>query len=164
MNCERFNEMLADALGDELGSADRSAFDGHLDACMGCRREYESLAETLDAIRTLKDVPQEPRLSTHEIRTVFRSSAPAVRRFRMFAVLRYAAIIALAFTAGYAFRGGAGLPPPGKSAIEMTDRSHQPLQAGRITTLDALANAHRSNPHATMMTKLMIALYSEDRS
>ena len=53
MNCERFESLLADALGDELSAANRPAFEEHLRACERCRREYESSSAALSALRSL---------------------------------------------------------------------------------------------------------------
>jgi anti-sigma factor RsiW len=39
MNCEEFEMLMADALGDELSPNDRPVFEAHLAECDCCRQE-----------------------------------------------------------------------------------------------------------------------------
>ena len=48
MLCDQAQEMLADILGEELGSVERRAFDEHLVECEACRAEVASLEASAD--------------------------------------------------------------------------------------------------------------------
>jgi ferric-dicitrate binding protein FerR (iron transport regulator) len=109
MNADEIKGMLADYLGDELGAEDRQRFEEYVDTDREFAAEVASLRCTLDAMRSLK-VPDED---------VF--AAPlraAARRSWSLPVLRYAAVIVLAFAAGFLARGWSGweggpsAPPP----------------------------------------------------
>ena len=52
MDCQAFEMMMAEALGDELSPEDRPAFEAHLASCDRCRREYESACATVDRTKT----------------------------------------------------------------------------------------------------------------
>ena len=105
MNCQDFETLLADALGDELGSADRVAFDNHLKQCAECRRDYESATKTIGAMRSLPDHPAIPieRIGDRLVIGAASGSAPS-RRFRLRRAAPIAAAIALAFASGYLAR------------------------------------------------------------
>ncbi len=53
MKCERVDEMLADYLGDELSSADRSSVDTHVAECTRCADEVGSLQAAVTALDVL---------------------------------------------------------------------------------------------------------------
>ena len=105
MNCQDFETLLADALGDELGSADRVAFDNHLKQCAQCRRDYESATKTIGAMRSLPDHPAIPieRIGDRLVIGAASGSAPS-RRFRFRRAAPISAAIALAFASGYLAR------------------------------------------------------------
>ena len=52
-DCEDFEMLTADALGNELSEADRPAFEAHLAQCEKCRREYETASRTVSMMRAL---------------------------------------------------------------------------------------------------------------
>ncbi len=53
MKCEDVEMLMADALGDELSSDDRSVFEFHLAECDRCRQEYETALRAVDTMRLL---------------------------------------------------------------------------------------------------------------
>ena len=61
MNCEEFQMLLADTLGGELPDAQRPAFEAHIAECSQCRREYESMRETVCSLLSLPE-PQPVRV------------------------------------------------------------------------------------------------------
>lgn len=160
MNCERAKDMLADALGNELTATDRTAFDEHLAGCDACRLEFASLTKTLGALRRLETVPPQASLPIGAI-----AAGATSPRFRLLASLaRYAAVVALAFVAGFLARGGVksdgdidGPRRPGASIVG-------PRDDGDLTTRSALAFAHRRNPHANQLAKLMMALHARGKN
>ena len=112
MDCSKCEQWMADALGDELSSEDRTMFDGHLETCERCRLEYESLAATVE---TMRDLPGPQRVSVRQEgnRLVIEDHSSMGRRSssqdngtrsahrRSQSLLRYAAGLLMAFTGGY---------------------------------------------------------------
>ncbi len=165
MNCERFMELLAEALGDELPPTVQTEFETHLASCARCHREYQSMQDTM---ATLRQLPPAPEVSIRRLddSLVFGRSTDLRRfaRLRLGVMFRYAAIILLAFLVGFATRGGPDVAP-GVPHVE--ERSSPPPQPPRLdednTFRTALACAHRQNPSSTRLTKLLVALYSPDK-
>ena len=108
MNCEQFNDRLADLLGGELDATQHAEARRHMETCARCRdsaRGLQAAAAALEAhlpsqaeaehrTRALS-LPREP-----EATTTMRRPAGAWA----YAALRYAAVITLAFGAGHAYR------------------------------------------------------------
>jgi len=173
MNCEEFEPLLADALGDELSPTDRVAFEEHVARCDACRGEYESARRTLSELRSL---PAPRRVSTNDIATVLvpgttlplrtrksgteRStpSHPAPHR-SVIRVLRYAASLLIAFTAGYALHAGLTLSanfPPSPIASE---RARSGDGVYNVHTLEAaFTRVHLQKPARSDLAKAMIAM------
>ncbi len=121
MNCEGFETLLADAIGEELADTDRAAFEGHLAMCERCREEYRTAIAT---VRTLRTLPGATRVSSAIDGDVgaalpFASGAVKTRSVRPWArVMRYAASVLLAFTAGYGAHGlGAADRSPSSTVV-----------------------------------------------
>lgn len=120
MNCETFEMLMVDALGDELAASDRPAFEAHLAECERCRSEYEASRRAVGLMVSLPG-PEHMTVERQGDRLVIQRAglAPAFasRRFGA-ALLRYAATILVAFVAGYGWHagsttgvGGAAEPP-----------------------------------------------------
>jgi len=159
MNCERAKDLLADALGHELTGEDRAAFEEHLGSCDACRLEYASLTETLGVLRRLETVP--PQASLPFGAPTAGLTSPRIRLFAGLA--RYAAVVALAFVAGFLSRGGV------KSDTDI-DRHRGPdapivgpHKNADLTTREALASAYRRNPHGNQLATLMMALHAGEK-
>lgn len=96
MNADEIKGMLADYLGDELSPQDRQRFEEYLDADREFAAEVASLRCALDEMRSL-NVPGEDAFAV--------PPRAAARRSWSMVLLRYAAVILLAFTAGFLARG-----------------------------------------------------------
>ena len=162
MNCERFMGHIAEALGDELSSTMQTEFDTHVASCTKCRGEYQSMRDTLSTLRQLPPAPEvsirrlDDSLVLGRSTDLRRSAGP-----HLGAMLRYAAIILLAFSVGFATRGGSGAGPGVPHVEEGVSAPAQPPRVdGDGTFRTALAGAHRQNPSSTRLTKLLVALYS----
>lgn len=145
LDCEQMERMLADALGDELSDSDRQEFDAHLEACDACRAEYQSLMKTLNITRD--------RLSGADVMAERPDRRPTtrIRRTSGWALVRYAAAIAIAFGSGYAMR-----------AIRQADIEPGPIAtnagAAPETFQERLVIAHQQAPHASSFAKSMLAV------
>lgn len=117
MNDERFEELLADYLAGELDEQQAAAFRAELESNEQRRKiahELQAAAATLEA-NLLSDEEARRRtdsLSLQDIATRGAGGAPGLssrptrfRYRRLKAVLRYAAVIVLAFGAGFIVRG-----------------------------------------------------------
>ena len=112
MNCQEFELLMADALGDELSPQDRPAFEAHLSGCDRCRREYESSRATVSAMRSVSDT-ERVRVWREGSRLVIEGPSWATRgapatdqRVRLARrpvsnLFRYAAGLLIAFICGY---------------------------------------------------------------
>jgi anti-sigma factor RsiW len=121
MNCRTFREQLADLVAGELDSSQRAAAHEHMRTCAQCRELARGLEAAAAVVEADVVSPEEAERQTaglalpkpHGVR-------PAVvrRRYpRLPTILRYAAVILLAFAGGYSARGWraseiASPPPP----------------------------------------------------
>lgn len=112
MDAANRDEMLAGYLGDELNEADRASFESMMAGDPELAAEVASLRRTIESMRAL-DAPGRGRaLGSGRAAGSGDGSSPALvtspLRMWMGAVVRYAAVIGLAFAAGYFMRGGVG--------------------------------------------------------
>ena len=154
MKCAEFENLLPDALGDELSDGDRFQFEAHAAACAKCGREYESLRATVMDSRSLP-APSRIRVERIGERLII---AQAGARWRgpehawSGALLRYAASVLIAFVAGYAahsalIRGAERHVPSGQWPVTSDERRMTSDDASRSKPLQlALADAHLRNP------------------
>ena len=179
MKCEDFEQLLADALGDELAEADRAAFEAHLAECDTCRHEYKSNAAAVQALKGMGG-PQEVRVRREGERLIIEgpetlSAVDAAQgtietvgpshgrtERRMSALFRYAASLLIAFVGGYALHAGLMLSTadhPGQNG------PGTPLVAQTETpTFQAeLLRAHQRNPAGSGLSKCMMVLLSAQR-
>lgn len=162
MNCEDFEPLLADALGDELSDADRAAFDAHLAECGRCRREYETTRAAVESLRALPG-PRRVMVRREGDRLVIRGVSPGgprVPRWLTGAAFRYAASVLIAFAGGYALHAGLMIAEFGSSS---GDRGRAPVVAPTPAPGDsfqeALLSVHERNPHFSDLAKCLIAMY-----
>jgi len=155
MNCEDFKMLLADALGGELSSTDRPAFEAHVAQCSQCRREYESMSGT---VRSLQSLPEPQPVSVRRVgsRLILSESSRGSMAALTRGLLRYAAGLLIAFTAGYALR--AGLSPRDGAMTHVADAGTK-----RDTLQSAIAGAHLRNPGRSDLAKCLIAMYDGRR-
>jgi anti-sigma factor RsiW len=159
MNCEDFQRLLADTLGGELSDAQRPGFEAHIAQCSPCRREYESMRETVCSLLSLPE-PQPVRVRRVGGRLILSESSRGAMAAFSHGLLRYAAGLVIAFTAGYALR--ATLTPRDAA---LRDGVVQVAAAGskRDTLQLAIAGAHLRNPARSDLAKCLSALYDTRR-
>jgi len=159
MKCEDFQMLLADALGGELSDADRPAFQTHLAQCARCRTEYESMS---GAVRSLQALPEPRPVSVRRVgdRLILSESPPRTLAWFSHGLLRYAAGLLIAFTAGYTLR--AGLTPhdatSGAGVVRVADAGSK-----RDSLQVAIAGAHLRNPARSDLAKCLMAMYDVRR-
>lgn len=110
IQCREIEDLLADALGGELTQAGRAEFDAHIATCSACQEEFRRSQEALEIMRSL------PGPMDAQVREFGRAwtidpaqvSAAMVhgKGGRWRGLLRYAASILIAFTAGYGMHSG----------------------------------------------------------
>ena len=159
MKCEDFQMLLADALGGELSDADRPAFEAHTAQCPRCRAEYESMS---GAVRSLRALPEPQAVSVRRVgdRLILSERSPRALTWFSHRLLRYAAGLLIAFSAGYGLR--AGLAPHDDAsgrpvALVANDGSKRGSLEG------AIAGAHLRNPARSDLAKCLIAMYDVRR-
>jgi anti-sigma factor RsiW len=170
MNCEEFEMLMVDALGDELPSRRHPAFSAHLAECSKCRRDYESARR---AVETMRDLPaprpvtvrregdrlviENPRAAGFNPRGRPRRLTPATRLGR--GLLRYAASVLIAFTAGYALHAGLmvrGAVRPGGIPVRQGTETGLPEPDGGLQ--QALVDAHDRSPSSSNLAKCLMAM------
>ena len=145
IDCKQFEQLLADALGDELSDADRALFDAHLTDCGACRSEYQSLAGAIETVQTRLTLPDALAVSADS------AQASRYRPASGWAITRYAAAIAFAFLAGYLLRGtNPPAPAPDSNDGATAHRSD--------TVQEQLVIAHQRAPQASSFAKSMLAV------
>lgn len=167
MNCETFETLMADALGGELLPADERRFDEHLASCEACRKLYAVHRGTLDILRSLPE-PRRVRVERIGERLILHdpNAASGRRRVRRSArwwlpsgIVRYAASLLIAFTAGYALHVG----------LMMRDAVRLPTAPGTVavsegeTVQRALVEAYQQSPRRTDLARYMAALTGPGR-
>lgn len=165
MKCEDFESYLADALGDELAPEDQPTFESHLAECEGCRQEYEKSRRAIDAMRVLS-APQPVSIHREGGRLVIQmpessDMTPAVaaagsRRAAGMGtgLLRYAATVLFAFTAGYVVHAGVMMADdarPGQLVTHVGESTPRNLRG-------SLVSAHARNPSYSGLGKLLAVI------
>ncbi len=162
MNCKDFDMLMADALGDELAEDDRTPFEAHLATCETCRREYESLKRTVDATRTLAG-PRKVRVQHDGERLIIQpidadalavSHGPKRTALRSGGLLRFAASILIAFTAGYALHAGLMMADDARPHQLITQRADTTPASVR----GSLVTAHTRNPSRSSLAKCLATI------
>jgi anti-sigma factor RsiW len=122
MNCQRLREQLADFVAGELDAQQRAAAQQHIDACEQCRelvRGLQAAAATLESGLISANEAERQTASMAAPRARAASDVPIrgvpgvlssfertlVWRRRLSTIVRYAAIVLLAFVGGYFARG-----------------------------------------------------------
>lgn len=159
MNCEQFENLLADELGGELDPARRVAFEQHKAHCAACRSEHASL---LGTVGRLSSLPAAAGMRVERVGDQL-ILAPALLNARrgsfqvskLIGWLRIAAGVAFAFMAGYAAHG---LRPSGAPTIVTpTASSNSPTPVRTLQSAVALQYAR--NPGRSDLAKGLLAMY-----
>ena len=157
MNRERFDELLADALGGELSPADQADFDAFLKADANARAEYETLRAAMGNMRQL-DAPARVSVSRQGDRLVLDRSARSKTPVQSTGRFSLAASVLIAFLGGYLLHAGlmlsrdAGTAPPDPTAVIV--EAPEPAPSLR----SALASVHAEHPDYSDFAKLAIAM------
>lgn len=158
-DCARFIEQLADTLGNPSPAEPSPELVEHLAACRDCRRVYDDARAGLAALRELPE-PAELTIHIGDDRVVVplpRSTRRSAPRFA--ALARYAAVILLAFSAGFLARSWAPTTGPAgddRSVTRLVDT--RPADSPSDSLRTALMQAHRRNPGTSDLAKLLMAV------
>ncbi len=108
MNCNNIKNLLADYLGDELESAERTQFESHLSTCASCRAEVAELREVQSVLQDAPDISIEQADQRSRCLEIRRRPAWPMRT--VFAGLRYAAMLAFGVSLGWQLKPAAEQP------------------------------------------------------
>lgn len=146
MTRDELKAMLADYLGDELDGDRKREFEAALASDPEFGAEVRGLQETLKTLRTLDALTPMPTVTSKGARPL---AGPRL--------LRYAAVLALAFVGGYLARGPAAeLPRP-----PLTGTSHEIVGGSSNESTDAwrlrLAKAYAEHPSDSSLARSLVA-------
>jgi len=166
MNREQFELLMADALGGELSSQDRAAFETVLAEHAEWKQEYETSRRTLDCLAEL-GAPKRvvarregDALVIEPTTRVTKTVAPQPMRGSW----RYAAAILIAFTAGYALHAAMilqeGVRPPQTLVENVLPPGVRatPASAPAGSFEAALLTTHTRKPSRSNLAKCLIAV------
>ena len=111
MNCNDIKNLLADYLGDELESADRSRFESHLSTCGPCRSQVAGLRQVQSQLQDAPDISIEQAAQRSRCLEIRRRRAWPMRT--VLAGLRYAAMLAFGVGLGWQLKPAAEQPVAG---------------------------------------------------
>jgi len=158
MTEERFRELLADYLAGELDEQQAAAFRAELAASAERRRLANELQAAAAALESNVLSENEARQRTEDLKLeppppLKRPHAgEATRRYqRLYAVLRYAAVVALAFGAGFLVRGWQSGSPEATSAPSPVTEINERYVAN-------FAEATQSFPQSSTFTRSLLML------
>ncbi|MBU0638208.1 MAG: zf-HC2 domain-containing protein [Planctomycetes bacterium] len=158
MNCAMFRERLADYIGGELEPEQHAVFATHVSECPTCRAEVRALqaaAAVLDAgVLSREEAAERTATLAPPVAVAARVPRLARRPRMIYAALRYAAVVALAFGAGYGARGWRVTPvesPP----VVVVERQINPRLVHR------LEQAAKRFPRSTSLSWSLLCLASE---
>lgn len=164
MSCADFELLMAEALGDEIGAADRARLDAHLRDCAACREAFAEAGEAVGLLRRLPGAEDDllaARTAAGQERWTSKGPGASGGRRWLLPMLRYAAVVAAAFAAGYAWSDRH--PQQAATSLEVPDLSEAELQedpAQHATSFEsALARAYRRKPGGSDLAKCMSALF-----
>ena len=162
MNDEKFRELLADYIAGELDQRQAAAFRAELEADPERRKlanELQAVAAALEA-NLLSEEEAEQRTASLQLEAAGVIRAPSAgepaarygppRRLPLRSALRYAAVIALAFGAGFIVRGWQSESPA------MT--SPPPPMAINERYVASFAQATQSYPRSSTFTRSLLVL------
>lgn len=160
MNCEEFENLLADALGNELAAEDRPDFEAHRATCERCRREYESTRSAIERMRDLTG-PAAVDVRREGDRLVIAPGTPATTSPRRVPIVfRYAAAVLIAFAAGYLSRGASSTVRPETPRVQRPAEEPLPAAASRKPSLRlALADAYAKHRDRSELAGCLSALF-----
>ena len=105
MNCNDIKDLLAEYLGDELESAERTQFESHLSTCGPCRSQVAGLRQVQSELQDAPDISIEQADQRSRCLEIRRRRAWPIRT--VFAGLRYAAMLAFGVGLGWQLKPAA---------------------------------------------------------
>lgn len=171
MNDERFDELLAGAIGGELSETDAAEFEAALERSPARRQEFDSLKRAADAMQMLPgpvvvpigatDEAGQPAISIVRPGPSGRSpttaaSAHAHPRARGTGIMRIAASVLIAFTAGYGTHAWLTI----RDAVERHQRSEHTVRVadvGAESIRERLTREHLAKPNRSALASCLIA-------
>ncbi len=158
MTEERFRELLADYLAGELDEQQAAAFRAELAASAERRKLASELQAAAAALEGNVLSENEARQRTEDLKLELPSplkrahASEATGRYkRLFAALRYAAVIALAFGGGYIVRGW-------QSGSPETTSAPPPMAEINERYVANFAEATQLFPHSSTFTRSLLML------
>jgi ferric-dicitrate binding protein FerR (iron transport regulator) len=143
MNHDELTQRTAEYLGDEMDAAARMRFEQAMAADPALAREVAGLRSALEAMRSLDAAAPSPI-----------ALRPSGRwRTAALAALRYAAVIAVGFAAGYALR-----PSPPADLNNPPERAAISDGAGADARLARLAEAYISQRSDSSLARSLLAI------
>ena len=158
MNCNDIKNLLADYLGDELDSAERTQFESHLSTCTPCRAEVAGLRQVQSALTDAPDISIEQADQRSRCLEIRRRPAWPMRT--VFAGLRYAAMLAFGVGLGWQLKPAADQPVAGDRRTDIP-----PIHAVATTRVHPawIEAAARMNAGRSSFTRSLAALSTAPR-
>jgi len=153
MNCNDIKDLLADFLGDELESAERTRFESHLSTCASCRTEVAGLRQVQSALTDAPDISIEQADRQSRCLEIRRRTAWPMRT--VFAGLRYAAMLAFGLGLGWQLKPAAEQPiasDPGTDSLPVQTAATNDVHPAWIEA------ATRSNAGQSSFARSLAAL------
>jgi len=147
---DAWNDRLSEYLDDELSQEERGALESHVQTCLRCRADLESLRNVTTRARTLRDVPPDadlwPGIATRIESRKAPARSPGPRRFSFTLPQLVAAGLALVvLSGGMVWLARLGGPrtdfPPVAAESNVSDRLYEEAVADLRRTLDAERSA-----------------------
>lgn len=171
MTCARARRLFGACWDDEITQGEREWLDAHLNACTACRRDYDALARTLEAVASLPREEAAPDLLERTLARARRTTPAADRlpetRRPWIAVTATAAAAVLVLTVVAPWTGWmtGGVPDTRVAGPEATDAVPEPVAvAQRVGTSSAplSGEAARSLPDLAALPADSLFDHSED--
>lgn len=150
MRCDDVRTILAEFLSGEMSTTNAAAIHQHLLNCAACDQEVRGLREAIGGVQAGAVSSQIAQHRASQITLEFTGDSREIRKpyAQMAPLLRYAAVVAISFGAGYLLRPAA---VSGK-AREIESNDAGPVIAQRYEA------ANRAYPKAAGMSKSLLAL------
>lgn len=156
MTCREFQSELADELAGEPTARDSRAIRSHAAECESCARELRSLSDVQHQLRMGLVSRERAESAAAAVVPGFRAAA-SPSTLRLPALVRYAAMIAIGFLAGYSLQGSRGnaIVSASPSARETTLVAVDPIHQSISSRYRAAEAAY---PGASMFSRSLVAV------
>lgn len=159
MKCHEIQELIADALGNEIAGENQTVLDRHLAECGDCRREFERAQVSLRAMRSLAEPPSVAVMRTGGQLVIGTNVESRVRTgVRVFSWMRFAACILIAFVAGYLAATNEANTDDLRAVAPVHRGPTICLAAPGASLESAIASVHQRHPNESPLTKCLLAM------